>query len=342
MTIDVTGGMALSEDDVTDVIPDDPNYREGTSMWIWDDAGRVGLPRVAIDAFGPMQDGACLVSANITFGDGQVAVVREQAKAVPVGDDQGRPRVLGGGPLRFQCHEPFRRWELTFDGQALASSSLDRVAACTGAPESAPPVAVPIRFRVDARMAAPPWVQGSLEPDGQFVVGEHRFEQLFTADGTIAIDGTETSFRGGGLRIHRKGGTRSDYSDWYGHTWQSACFPSGRAFGYIHYTPRPDGSVKYHEGWILDDGEVVPAKVVDTPWKRGWDAAGEDVSFTLRTRRGDITIGGESHASVFNPAAAVGAGVSFPPTQQGLVRYTWDGEEAFGMIERSTRDDLLS
>jgi hypothetical protein len=179
-----------------------------------------------------------------------------------------------------------------------------------------------------------------LEPDGQFVVGEHRFEQLFTAQGSIEIDGVETSFDGGGLRIHRKGGTRSDYSDWYGHCWQSAVFPDGRAFGYIHYTPRPDGSVKYHEGWVLDGDEVVPAKVVETPWKRGWEAAGEDVSFTLRTRRGDVTIEAETHASVFNPAAAVREGVSFPPTQQGIVRYVWDGVEAFGMIERSTRDDL--
>jgi hypothetical protein len=148
------------------------------------------------------------------------------------------------------------------------------------------------------------------------------------------------AFHGGGLRIHRKGGARSDYTDWYGHCWQSAVFPSGRAFGIIHYTPRPDGSIKYHEGWLLDDGEVVAAKVVDTPWKHGWEANGEDVSVTLRTRRGDHAIAGDTSLSTFSPAAPIRDGVAFPPVQQGIARYRWDGEDAYGMIERSTRADL--
>jgi hypothetical protein len=216
-----------------------------------------------------------------------------------------------------------------------------QIAVATAVPSETPPVGVvTLRMEIDTAMAAPPWIQGSLEPDGRFIVGEHRFEQLFTAEGRVEVDGTAMGFRGGGLRIHRKGGARSDYSDWFGHCWQSAVFPSGRAFGYIHYTPRPDGSVKYHEGWLLDGGAVLPAKVVDTPWKRGWDPSGEDVSFTLRTARGDTAITAETALSTFSPAMPVGDGVAFPPVQQGIARYQWDGEEAYGMIERSIRADL--
>jgi hypothetical protein len=217
----------------------------------------------------------------------------------------------------------------------------DQISRCTaGTSDHGEPERVPLRMEIETRMAAPPWIQGSLDPDGHFVVGERRFEQLFTADGTVEIDGTSMSFRGGGLRIHRKGGARSDYSDWYGHCWQSAVFPSGRAFGFIHYTPRPDGSVKYHEGWVLDGGEVLAAKVVDTPWKRGWDASGEDVSFTMRTRRGNVAIAAETQLSTFNPTIPMGGTVAFPPVQQGIARYGWDGEQAYGMIERSIRADL--
>jgi hypothetical protein len=341
MTTDLTGGMKATEDEVTATTPTRPEHREGASMWIWDDDGRVGLPRIAVEAIAATWDTARHVSVNLSLPDGRVFVVRENAPPPPVADEQGRPRVLGAGPLRLQCIEPFQRWRLTFDGAANATTVDDQIEACSSGAYVVPTTGVvALRLEIEARMAAPPWIQGALEPDGQFVVGERRFEQLFVAQGTVDIDGTTTPFRGGGLRIHRKGGSRSDYSDWYGHCWQSARFPSGRAFGFIHYTPRPDGSVKYHEGWVLDEGEVVPAKVVDTPWKKGWEATGEDVSFTLRTTRGDVAIAAETYLSTFSPAMPISEGVAFPPVQQGIARFRWDGEDAYGMIERSTRADL--
>jgi hypothetical protein len=341
MTMDLTGGMDLSEDEVTTALPPTPEYREGTSMWIWDDAGRVGLPRIAVEALGATWDTARNASVNVALPDGRVLTVREDAAPHPVADAQGRSRVLGTGPLRFECLEPFDRWRMTFDGTASTTTVQDQIARCTsGVSGHVDPEPVPLRIAIDTRMAAPPWIQGSLDPDGHFVVGERRFEQLFTAEGTVEIDDTLLSFRGGGLRIHRKGGARSDYSDWYGHCWQSAVFPSGRAFGYIHYTPRPDGSVKYHEGWVLDDGEVLAAKVIDTPWKHGWAPAGDDVSLTLRTTRGDVAITAETRLSTFSPTIPMGGDVAFPPVQQGIAHYRWDDEEAYGMIERSIRADL--
>jgi len=343
MTTDLTGGVLLSEDEVTSTTPTRPEHREGASMWIWDDTGRVGLPRVAIEAVGATWETARHASINLAFPDGRVAVVRENALPHPVSDAQGRPRILGAGPLRLECVEPFQRWRLTFDGRARATTVQAQIKACTGplrAAGDAPGEPVPLRLEIEMRMAAPAWAQGTLQPDGRFVVGERRFEQLFRAEGSLEFDSSKLAFRGAGLRIHRKGGNRSDYSDWYGHCWQSALFASGRAFGFIHYTPRPDGSVKYHEGFVYDGGEVLAAKVVETPWKRGWTASGEDVSFTLRTRRGDFSIAAETAMSTFSPAMPVGPGVAFPPVQQGIARYRWDGEEAFGMIERSTRRDL--
>jgi hypothetical protein len=341
MTMDLTGGMESSEDEVTATTPTRAEHREGASMWIWDDAGQIGLPRIAVEAVGATWATARHASVNAALPDGRVFVVRENAAPRPVMDEEGNARVLGAGSLILQCIEPFQRWRVTFGGAASATTVDHQIETCaSGIRTDTATESVSLRFDIEARMAAPPWIQGALEPDGHFVVGERRFEQLFTAEGTVDIDGTTTAFRGGGLRIHRKGGNRSDYSDWYGHCWQSALFPSGRAFGFIHYTPRPDGSVKYHEGWVLDDGEVVPAKAVETPWKRGWDATGEDVSFVLRTPRGDILIAAETYLSTFSPTMPMSDGVAFPPVQQGIARFHWDGEDAYGMIERSTRADL--
>jgi hypothetical protein len=184
-------------------------------------------------------------------------------------------------------------------------------------------------------MRCPPWVYGTHEPDGSPVAGEHRFEQLCSVMGTIEVDGRTTPFTGGGLRVHRKGGNRSDYGAFYGHVWQSAWFPSGRAFGLIHYRPGPDGAVKYREGWILDGGEVLAARVEDTPWMSDTRPSGEDVSFTLYTMQDAYRITGETFVSSLRPPRPVGDGTSFPLLQSGIARYRWDGETAFGMIERS-------
>jgi hypothetical protein len=339
MTIDLTGGMPPEADEVTAENPGSPAYREGVSMWIWDDAGRLGLPRIGVEAVGATWDDSRYLSLNLAFPDGRVFVVHAEHPARPAADGSGRPRVLGAGPLRFVCVEPFTHWRLVFDGHAAATTAADQIAGRTvRGPALTAAATVPLKIEVAGRMAAPPWRQGTHEPEGRFIPGEHRFEQLFTATGTVSLDGETTEFEGGGLRVHRKGGGRSDYADFFGHCWQSALFPSGRAFGFIHYRPRPDGSVKYHEGWVLDgDGAVLPARVVDTPWLRGMRPGREDVSFTLRTPAGDIAVEAETFAAAFTPERPIGEGRTFPDLQQGIARYRWGGEQAYGMIERSTR-----
>ncbi|MFC5749836.1 hypothetical protein [Actinomadura rugatobispora] len=338
MTLDLTGGMPPEADEVTAETPGSPAYREGVSMWIWDGAGRLALPRIGVEAVGATWDESRYLSLNLAFPDGRVLVAHAEHPALPAADGRGLPRVLGTGPLRFVCVEPFTHWRLVFDGHAAPTTVPDQIAgrAARGAALTAA-ATVPLRIEVDGRMAAPPWVQGTHDPEGRFIPGEQRFEQLFTATGTVSIDGVTTGFEGGGLRIHRKGGGRSDYADFFGHCWQSALFPGGRAFGFIHYRPRPDGSVKYHEGWVLDGGAVLPARVVDTPWLGDMRSGGEDVSFTLRAPEGDIAIEAETFASAFTPERPIGGGRTFPDLQQGIARYRWDGEESYGMIERSIR-----
>jgi hypothetical protein len=327
MTIDVTGGIEPAVDEMRTEPPRSPTFREGVAMFVWDDAGRFGIPRAMAEAVGATWKTSRVGMLYLAQPDGRLLKYREDAPPVSVFDHHGRPRVLGGGSMRFECVEPFVRWRLTFDGTAGEISPQD---------EPIPDDRVPVALTVDARMTAPPWVQGTHEPVGFFNRGEHRFEQLFDASGTLVLDGFETPFRGGGLRVHRTGGTRGTGEDFYGHVWQSARFPSGRAFGFMHYHPRPDGSERYCEGWLLDGREIMPAQVVERRWMTRMRQAGEDVSLTLRTRRGDVHIEAETYMSWFRPERArTESAASFPALQSGIVKYRWAGEEAFGMIERS-------
>ncbi len=336
MELDLTGGLDPMSDYVTPAAPADPTRREGASMWIWDDAGRFGLPRVAVEAVGATWATERTIMFNVAFPDGRVLVSWGNETPHPPEGADGRARVLGAGPLQLECIEPFARWRVTFDGRAVETTVADQLAGTAPrGPAAADTATTDLFIQVDARMAVPPWIQGSLEPQGQFVAGEQRFEQLFAAVGILRVDGVETPFSGSGLRIHRKGGNRSDYSDWFGHCWQSARFPSGRAFGYIHYAPRPDGSVKYCEGYVFDGDVLEPARVIGTPWMTTMVPAGQDASFALESALGRAEIEVETCMSTFVPELKLREDLSFPPLQQGIARYRWDGEEAYGMIERS-------
>ena len=297
-----------------------------------------GYPAMGVEALRRGGETSYSVMLSLVFANGRVWSVRTDAERMPVLNQLDRPRVLGAGPLRFECVEPFARWRVSFDGVATLGEVRDQLVEVTRAPDPRSEVAadyVALRLDLDSTMALPPWVVGSLEHEGHFNPGEHRFEQLFRATGSLSTDGAETSFVGGGLRIHRTGGERGQFQDWYGHCWQSSLLPSGRGFGFIHYHPRPDGSARFSEGWLFDGAEIVPARVEGTPWMTRAVSAGEDVSFSLRTPNRTVRIEAETFVSTFR---RTGPGVNSPDPlvlQSGITRCRWGNEESHGMIERS-------
>jgi hypothetical protein len=167
--------------------------------------------------------------------------------------------------------------------------------------------------------------------EGEFMGGE-RLEQLCRVSGKITYGGKERDFKGGALRIRRRGVRKIE--GFWGHCWQSAVFPSGKAFGYIAYPPRPDGQPSYNEGFVfLGEGELIPARVVEAPWLTHLQFKGEAVGPTLETADGRrYRIGGASFGGMPS-IASIDKG--FPPLLQSIVQYEWDGEKAFGMMERS-------
>src|SRR6267154_1394464 len=164
---------------------------------------------------------------------------------------------------------------------------------------------VDLQFEVEAKLAAPPWVQGALQADASStlktsiegdLMGGPRYEQLFRATGAVRVGGTVHAFTGSGLRIRRQGVRKLE--GFWGHCWQSALFGSGRAFGYIAYPPRPDGQPTFNEGYLFDgDGGLIAANVVEAPWLTKLQPLGEDVSVVLETADGTVRIEGETVVS---------------------------------------------
>lgn len=352
MAIDLTGGIDPAREYVLAERPQDPGMRDSVSFWVVDDRGAIGLPRIGIEAVGANWDSHD-IQLNVAFPDGRVYRLRTNGPSLPTRDTDGRPTVLGAGGLAFRCVAPFDTWTMSYEGPAVQTSSADLVAGTKTGPT------VDISFHVEAKMAVPPWVQGGLQADADTqlrtssvgdMMGGPRYEQLFTATGTFhAIGEKRRTFTGSGLRIRRTGVRK--LAGFWGHCWQSAVFPSGKAFGYIAYPPRPDGEPNYNEGFVFTgDGGLVPAQAVRAPWLTRLQPLGEDVSLVLQTADRTIEIAGETVFSthdihhnddMYSMQALKQEMASFPAVQQAGARYTWDGEQAYGMLERSNPLDKI-
>jgi len=346
MTIDLTGGLDADREFVFAKQPDGPEMRESVNAWIWDDSGTFGIPRIGIEAVADQWE-THDIQVNIAFADGRVYNVFGPGPVRdPIAAD-GRPRILGAGPLSFEMVEPYRHLRMTLDAVATGTTAKAQIEGWM--PGAGGGEQVPVRAEIDIRPAVPPWENGSTSEEARQVLSTQeegwlmgypwRFEQLCRASGTITIGDEQHTLNGGANRIRRQSIRR--LAKLRGHVWQAGLFPGGRGFGCIGYPPHDDGHPTYNEGYVFDGhGGLIPARVARAPFLRTLTPHGEDVSLTLETARGTIEIGGETLTSSFMVMPPeVGGGLQL---QQALARYTWDGEAGNGMIERSITPDSLA
>lgn len=344
MTIDLSGGLADAREYGFDEYPDMSDMRDSVNFWACDDAGRFGMPRCVMEAVGPDWKNNRAATINIAFPDGRVYSLRNFKCTGPdnhKGAD-GKPTIFGAGPIEFNLIQPFVKWTASFKGDCITTTTLDQM----NGTENGARGTERVEFEIEMNSAVPPWVPAShLEPGLKEILTEdelvythewgpcHRQEQLFNAVGQLKIGKAEQySFTGSGLRIRRQNIFK--LAEFTGHVWQSALFPSGKAFGTNNYAPRGNGKPSYTEAWIFDGEEVLPARAIRLPWLTQVAARGDDVSLILETKRGFHHIRGETFVSTFE---SHGGGPGFPLyLQQANVRYAWEGEEAYGMMERST------
>lgn len=337
MAMDLTGGLDSASEYMLAEQPGNPEMRDAVNVWIESGDGSFGM-RIGIEALAETW-GAHDIWLDIAFADGRVISFRESHKPLPALDQDGFASIRGAGPLTFQCLAPFKRWTASFRGVAPETTAQHLAdGLLVNSPQP-----VEIEFSLDMSMAAPPWVPGSLSLEASAALagkqGEFmspRYEQLFRVQGSLRVGDTEREVAGSGLRIRRQGVRRLE--GFWGHCWQSAVFPSGRAFGFNTYPPRGDGQPTYNEGYIFDgSGVLQAARAVKIPWLDRLQTGGDDVSFALETAGGEVTIEGTTFINTrsVNKGSAV-LPADFPIVQQAHARYCWDGEESCGMVERSS------
>jgi hypothetical protein len=340
MSVDLTGGLDPAFERFLRLAPGDPDMRDSATLWIIDETGKLAFPRVTIDAIGGSW-ATPWVQMNFAHADGRRLRLWSQKPGCAGADDGEGSRMRTAGPLRFECVEPYRRWTMAFDGEAQASTVEQQL---DGHPDGE---LQPLSFEFEAEMAAPPWLMGGMTAqamesmrsgDARALMGGIRYEQLCRITGRVSVGQERYDVRGTGMRVRRQGVRRMGAA--MGHLQLSALFPSGRAFGVNAFAPGAAGRSPFNEGFVYSGGgPKEAARLVEGPWMTRLAASGEDASLVLETPNGRIRIEGETLLTVFDHHLFEMAGTSI--LAPGIARFSWDGEEALGLIERCTlREDM--
>lgn len=330
------GGLAPHYDYMLTEKPADSNMRESASVWVYEENGEFAFPRNGIEAIGSNWDHH-RYDCNFAFADGRALFETRMDgdSHSPIGAD-GRATILGSGGLRFECIDPYRRWRVTYEGRPIDTTSADIAAGTVDTART-----TPLRYEIDLTMVTPAWVQDNTpealarmtereRTDAGLMGFGYRMEHHFRGEGTLWLDGRERKFKAVANRIHRQ--SVRPLEAFRGHCWQAAVFPDGRAFGYIAYPPAEDGST-YNEGYIWQDGKWYPAVATRIPWLAdlGDD---QDTSLELESELGRTVIQGAGCLNTYK-VGQEGELAGFALNQGGS-RYRWDGQTAYGMVERSS------
>lgn len=336
--IDPTGGLTPELEYFMTDAPADADMRDSASLWVMDTCGAVACPRITVDAIGADWD-APWVQINVSLADGRVLRVwSTEPRGETARSDKS---ICRAGPLRFQCVDPFRHWLVEFDGDAELSTVAAQMVG------DRPTSRVPLTFRFEAEMAAPPWLMGGMTPEAArkmkegsagALMGGIRYEQLCRVKGALQVGAERHVIDGTGMRVRRQGVRRMGAAT--GHCQHSALFPSGRAFGAIAFAPNADGSQSFNEGFVYyPNGERSTVRMVQAPWMTRLIDSGDDTTLHLEAAGKSIIIRGTTLLSTFDHHLFEMADNSV--LSQGAARYIWDGEETIGLVERCAFRDRL-
>ena len=348
MSSDLTGGLDPAVDyPITDAAVG-ALTGENHAFWVFDDSGELSLLNCHLQA--GETPGVALEQAGDTVGAGW-ARRRESFTFTLPGEhllvdfafgEGTTPEGPGAAGWTFRCVEPFTRWMGRYRGQARATTPQELQA---GMIDLQSGTRVPVECDLELTMVVPAWIAGSFiegpgAAQGLLFEGVPRYEQLYRARGVLRVDGQERSVDGTGLRTHRYG--RRDVTGIAGHSWLSAVFPDGRAFGVKRF-PTPDGDVLSSEGFTAaPGGPLVGARVLESPWMTSLQYAGEEFAVVLETAQGIVE---EITGTLAATSYTMGLGVNHTPGSwvigHGMAQFTWDRQQTYGLVERSAPIEKL-
>jgi hypothetical protein len=249
------------------------------------------------------------------------------------GRSTGEP---GSANLRYSCREPFKSWDLRFDGfvRRVSPVGLDQALLADGPEE-------PMSFELTFESVMPAWGHVS---DGE-VAGTH-YEQNGFVQGTWRLAGEEVAYDGVGFRDRIVGPKATALMR--SHNWIHGTLRDGRAFALTIVTLKADPGTRMGSACLVEGGRIYGADVVEMPM---WDDLADGPGprrIVLKSEIGEVEIEMEPIQSapwsyVSSPHMALQPAVfgHDRATSGSLLlwespaRLTWNGDEGHGHIEQS-------
>ena len=295
---------------------DPPGYHEAIWTWGYDPASRVGYYLYLLHD----QQDETLRQEIITLYLPDGSLLRGAAKG-----RGSAGRTAAGENLALTCIAPFQTWETRYRGE------LTPIAWDAQAPEGQP---VPVDLAFTMQAGAPAW---NVEGDWGEARPNMRFHQLYRlTDGELALGDKRLPLGGATMRGHSR--RERDLSKYTGHVVATALFDSGRAFGMFCFFGQ-GLNLKNPHGYVVIDGVLHEAILEEIPPIRRKQRAGEALRFVLAGAFGRVVVTGETLSTTFvvrdeGPQAGLA-------TSMGIARYEWDGEVAYGPIDRCHAADMI-
>jgi hypothetical protein len=245
------------------------------------------------------------------------------------------PEGPGSGMFSMRCAEPWQQWSMRFRGAVRDVTGTELRAGALAdqhhhvATLELMWIAMSPVWDLGARMSGQTWARA-------------HYEQACRVTGTLALGAERWQIDGTGIRDHSRGprvfGTVRE------HWWLSGQFASGRSFAVLQVINHGDEVAPLSYGYVSDGETLDGAEVADLEVLEA-DAVGAPLRtrFRLRTDAGEHLITGRVLQSMpFGMGSpnelVLGRAVSAatPLTlRECQTEYTWDGETAFGLTERS-------
>jgi hypothetical protein len=259
MPVDFSSGLPDERDFIVAQCPDVPMWSENLLFAIYD----------------PNSDLAMwlhlgTVPGNWTMWEDRVLVMLPRGRgalSLRAYHHTAPERRPAGPGLEFRQREPWRRWQVRFDGFGLHTTQDEMLA---GVAPDGP--TQPFAVDLDIDCVTPAWdartatrlASGAGDMESQKWASEH-YEQLVRAAGTVTLETGSVPFSGYGWRDHSRGPRHGTLDGWGGHVILGCVYPeSGRAWGLSRYYTR-EGRITLEGGYVFADGKFEHARVITAP-----------------------------------------------------------------------------
>lgn len=273
---------------------------------------------------------------TVFLPDGQMVVSKTYGRG------PAEPGASGpfNGSMGFRCDDPLHTWTVSADAMGRPTT-LDTLAAGPITDGEVDPVSFEYRF--DA--ITPIWDLGAADMSDQSWALRH-YEQAGNFAGVLRCGDQQWELAGTGIRDHSYG--PRNFAHFRRGSWAHAEFPSNRTFVALRMW-NDDDVVALNRGFISENGklrEVTPLEMptLDSP-------LGDPRAVTVRLDDGgaeaviEIEFLTAMTTTLIEPNEVLhGADRTDPRIKilnDAMVRCRWDGEEGYGLCERSRRIEDL-